>query len=71
MIKRPAVLIIRLIVLYIVLALIVVWAMPRPAGTIAYLVAGAFAAGVCLTIVLVLYAKFTPGRTARRNGRSS
>ena len=71
MIKRPAVLIIGLIVLYIGLAVIFLLAMPQPRGPLEYLVAGAFATGICLMIGFGLYAKSTLGRAARKNGRSS
>jgi hypothetical protein len=71
MIKRPAVLIIGLMVLYIGLAVVFLLVMPEPRGPFEYLVAGAFATGICLVIVFALNAKSILGRTARRNERSS
>jgi len=68
---RPAILIPGLIVLYIGLSIVFLLAMPAPRGPFEYLVAGAFATGLCLLVGFGLYAKATFGRTAGRNGRLS
>ena len=57
MITRPAILIPGLIVLYVGLAAVFLVIMPEPRSAFEYLVAGAFAAAVCLMIGFFLYAK--------------
>ena len=71
MTKRPAVLIAGIGVFYFGLVAIFLLAMPARRGPFEYLVAGAFATGVFLTIGFCLYAKATLGRTSRKSGRSS
>ena len=66
MFKRPAVLIPGLLVVYVGVAMLVLLAMPGARGPFEYLVAGAFATGVCLMIGFGLYIKTTMGR---KNGR--
>lgn len=70
MIKRPAVLITGLLIFYPALAILFLMFMPQPLGTLAYLVAGAFSAAICLAIGFVMHARSTP-RTARKSERSS
>jgi FtsH-binding integral membrane protein len=71
MINRPAALIAGLVVLYVGMAVVFLLAIPTPREPFAYLVAGAFATGICLMATFAIYAKSTLGRTSRRNGRSS
>lgn len=67
---RPAILVPGLIAIYFGLAVIFLLAMPAPHGPFEYLVAGAFATGVCLLIGFGLYAWATLGRNTRKNGRA-
>lgn len=71
MIKRPAVLITGLLIVYPALAILFLMFMPQPLGPLAYLVAGAFAAAICLAGGFILYARSAPARTARKSERSS
>jgi len=67
---RAPILVPGLLVIYAGLAAIFLRAMPIPHGPFEYLVAGAFATGICLMIGFGLYAKATFNRNARKNGRS-
>jgi hypothetical protein len=66
--KHPALLISAFAVLYIAMAAIFILAMPAARGPFEYLVAGAFATGVCLLAGFALYAR---AAFLRRNRRSS
>jgi hypothetical protein len=69
--NRRAIFIAGALTSYAGLVAIFLLAMPGPLGSFEYLVAGAFATGVCLMIGFCLYAKATFGRTSRKGGRSS
>lgn len=69
MIKRPALLIAGMVLLYFAMAVVFLLAMPGRRGPFEYLVAGAFATGVCLLAGFGLYARSIFGR--RRNRRPS
>ena len=71
MIKRPAVLITGVLIFYPALAILFLMFMPQPLGPLAYLVAGAFAAAICLVVGFVMHARSASARTVRKNERSS
>ena len=69
--KRPAVVAGAIIGLYVASALLVTAIMPRPHGTLTYLVAGAFATCVCLGAAFYMHVRAVADRTAQRNGQPS
>lgn len=66
MTKRSALLLAGFAVLYFAMAAVFVLAMPVARGPFEYLVAGAFATGVCLLAGFALYAKAAFSRRNRR-----
>ena len=69
MIKRPAVLVVLMAVLYMAVAVIFLLAMPGARGPLDYLVAGALATGVCLFAGFLVYIRARMARRSSESGR--